>query len=341
MNFKYKESKDLIEAVKKAGKEVLKVYGLGVILTFVLIGVLAPGQGVEDYVKSARENIEENNYSEAIESYNNALEDWGSEEDYEFDKTVIERELEEAEENHLNVLISEIEESLTEKNLETAETKLEEAQNISPEDEKVVSLENELVLLMNKQEADNYLDQAEEYIADGEYEKATEEINNAAEVVDEYDRVVEVRNTAREEFENIVDIKLDNAEEELDEWNLDKAEEHIASAGSLLPDSERVKGVRENLKEKENIISDIGEKPENSSWDGSVRPVKEYLKERLRDPDSVEYMEWSPVHLAYLNGEPVWRVRGKYRAKNAFGGYVIEEKLFYMRHSQVVAFEDF
>lgn len=63
----------------------------------------------------------------------------------------------------------------------------------------------------------------------------------------------------------------------------------------------------------------------NSSWDGSVRQVKDYLKNNLKDPDSYEGIEWSNV---VKQGDGSFRVRHKYRAKNGFGGYVIENKVF-------------
>lgn len=63
---------------------------------------------------------------------------------------------------------------------------------------------------------------------------------------------------------------------------------------------------------------------ENSQWDGSVRQVKDWLKGHLRDPDSLEYIEWSPV---VKDGEG-YTVRVKYRAKNGFGGYEVEERVF-------------
>jgi hypothetical protein len=34
---------------------------------------------------------------------------------------------------------------------------------------------------------------------------------------------------------------------------------------------------------------------ENSQWDRSVRQVKDWLKGHVRDPDSLEYVEWSPL----------------------------------------------
>lgn len=63
----------------------------------------------------------------------------------------------------------------------------------------------------------------------------------------------------------------------------------------------------------------------NSSWDGSVRQVERYLKKNLKDPDSYEAIEWSKV---VKNANGTFMVRCKYRAKNSFGGYVIENQIF-------------
>lgn len=67
-------------------------------------------------------------------------------------------------------------------------------------------------------------------------------------------------------------------------------------------------------------------KVENSSWDGSVYQVKEYLKRELKDPDSYESIEWTDVQ----NTDDGYTVRHKYRAKNSFGGYVIENQTFFL-----------
>ncbi|NCT93120.1 MAG: hypothetical protein GXC72_01745 [Chitinophagaceae bacterium] len=70
----------------------------------------------------------------------------------------------------------------------------------------------------------------------------------------------------------------------------------------------------------------------NSEWDASVQQVVDYLKSNyLNDPDSYKAVEWSNV--VKLNdtkqvGFASYQVRHKYRAKNAFGGYITEEKLF-------------
>lgn len=63
----------------------------------------------------------------------------------------------------------------------------------------------------------------------------------------------------------------------------------------------------------------------NSSWDASVRQVEHYLKSNLKDPDSYDGMEWSSVTKLDAGG---FMVRHKYRAKNSFGGYIIENQIF-------------
>lgn len=96
---------------------------------------------------------------------------------------------------------------------------------------------------------------------------------------------------------------------------------------------------REAHQKQQRIKASAGTKPENSSWDGAVRPVTKYLKTNLKDPKSVEYIEWSEVVPLELDGEHYWVVRCKYRAKNSFGGYAIEEKYFFIQHGQVVSVE--
>lgn len=62
----------------------------------------------------------------------------------------------------------------------------------------------------------------------------------------------------------------------------------------------------------------------NSAWDGSVWQVEHYLKRRLKDPDSFEAMEWGKVILVPGG---TYQARCLYRAKNSFGGYVVEQVL--------------
>jgi len=75
----------------------------------------------------------------------------------------------------------------------------------------------------------------------------------------------------------------------------------------------------------------------NSGWDGSVWQVEHYLKYVLKDPDSFQAIEWGRVGRL----ETGFLVRCRYRAKNSFGGYVIEEKLFEMdKNGDVISVSD-
>lgn len=51
--------------------------------------------------------------------------------------------------------------------------------------------------------------------------------------------------------------------------------------------------------------------------------VRYYLKKNLKDPESYQSIDWNTVQ-----HEGKTYVKHKYRAKNSFGGYVIEEKIF-------------
>lgn len=62
----------------------------------------------------------------------------------------------------------------------------------------------------------------------------------------------------------------------------------------------------------------------NSEWDGSVREVMAYLKIALKEPDSFEAIEWSPVKRNCQG----YSVRVMYRARNGFGGMTIENQTF-------------
>lgn len=90
------------------------------------------------------------------------------------------------------------------------------------------------------------------------------------------------------------------------------------------------------ISEKEVIAqreAKFGKYPENSSWDGSVRCVEEYLKNMANDPDSLKFEEWSKV---YYNENDGWVVYCVYRGKNAFGVYIKAANWFVIQHSQVV-----
>ena len=76
----------------------------------------------------------------------------------------------------------------------------------------------------------------------------------------------------------------------------------------------------------------------NDDYNGSVKQVIAYLKENLKDTRSYESISWSKV----MHKDGYYLVRHKYRAKNSYGGNVIENKLFYIDlYGDVYKIEDF
>lgn len=65
---------------------------------------------------------------------------------------------------------------------------------------------------------------------------------------------------------------------------------------------------------------------QNNPWNGgAVHAVEQYLKrDYLKDPDSFQAVEWGTV----LKGCGNYVVSLKFRARNSFGGYVVETRIF-------------
>ena len=79
----------------------------------------------------------------------------------------------------------------------------------------------------------------------------------------------------------------------------------------------------------------------NSPFDDSVAQVEEFLEKNLKNPDSLEIVEWGKVR-NYTPDEPLrYIVWCKYRAKNSFGGLVVEKKNFIFDGAgKIVEFRD-
>ena len=88
------------------------------------------------------------------------------------------------------------------------------------------------------------------------------------------------------------------------------------------------------------IFSSNDSDPMPNRTDSSVMVgVKSYLRETLKDPGSYKEIEWSP---SGINSAGQYYIRHKYRAKNSFGGYVVEEKIFYLNQSyKVIQTQDY
>lgn len=83
-------------------------------------------------------------------------------------------------------------------------------------------------------------------------------------------------------------------------------------------------------------------KVRNNPLDSSVYQVEKYLKNNMLDPSSYDPIEWSAVQKKENGVNYSFYVRHKFRAKNAFGGYVIENKIFYLDiNGKVVKTDDY
>ena len=81
-----------------------------------------------------------------------------------------------------------------------------------------------------------------------------------------------------------------------------------------------------------------GPKPVPSSWDRICPEVNAWMKANMKDYASLKIVNGSPV-VEY--GQDAWCQRLKYRARNGFGGTVLEEKLFVIRDRQVIDVVDY
>ena len=92
------------------------------------------------------------------------------------------------------------------------------------------------------------------------------------------------------------------------------------------------KDATHDFNNREMKVTAIGEKPEQSELDGSVKIVKDYLKSNAKDASSLDFLEWSKVTYSGEN----WIVRCKYKGKNSYGADVTENAWFYIQNSKVI-----
>jgi len=99
---------------------------------------------------------------------------------------------------------------------------------------------------------------------------------------------------------------------------------------------EKYTDAKYDFNNREMTVKAVGEEPKQSEFDGSVKIVKDYIKNNANDASSIKFLEWSKV-------SPMgdfWVVRAKYKGNNALGGTVTENKWFYIQNSEVVKTKD-
>lgn len=111
----------------------------------------------------------------------------------------------------------------------------------------------------------------------------------------------------------------------------------LIAALAMFPLSLALSAITE--KEAAPVVAEIKEPVLNSSHDGSVSQVEDWLEANFNDPKSIERIEWSKV-VKTENGNYV--VRYKFRAKNEQGGMQIYNKAFILGSTgNVITMTDF
>jgi len=92
------------------------------------------------------------------------------------------------------------------------------------------------------------------------------------------------------------------------------------------------KDMKYDFNNREMYQTAVGEKPEQSELDGSVKIVKNFIKENAKDASSIEFLEWSKVSSLGQN----WIVRCKHKGTNSFGAMVTENSWYYIQDNKVI-----
>ena len=259
-------------------------------------------------MKNARQYVQELKYSLAVSSYENALGNWDSGENYSISMDDVKKELDEAQKLQ------------SEKVKKEAADKEEKAKKIA---------------------ADKFLDEALAAYEENKVSEAMEKLQLAVNAYPEYQRIKEVSAKLADAIKKEIDIHTTAALKAIGFANIELAEKELQLVVALDPKNELIDTITKKLNDTKKVIIEIGPRPKNSEWDTAVKPVVDFLKANLKDPDSLEFVEWSQVSLQEYKGEKYWAVRVKYRAKNSFGGYVVEEKIAFMQHEAVTGMIDY
>jgi hypothetical protein len=96
-----------------------------------------------------------------------------------------------------------------------------------------------------------------------------------------------------------------------------KKEQELLARFKAAPEGERPAAKKSSTKVSSTV--------QNSAWDGSVRQVDRWVKSKIADPE-VKLSGWSQVVTDGDTG--ISRVQCDVRARNAFGGWVMERWMF-------------
>lgn len=138
--------------------------------------------------------------------------------------------------------------------------------------------------------------------------------------------------------------QLDMERSEYSMGDIQEIDKTIKSLQAISKDSQNYKEANSIVKKLNDrsayIAAEIvvlGEKP--SEIDLKLA-FNNYLRDKLNDYDSSEYVDYTLPRKVYVEKEPFWVSTLKLRAKNAFGAYVLQNFTMYIRNKKVVAAEE-
>jgi len=129
--------------------KALQFYGLAFLFIIAISGILAQEATVGNMVLKARHDVKESNYKRAVSYYEQALEKWSNDEEYQFNRKEINQEYINAKRNYVDALILNAEVAIKNSNLEKATKLLNEVKKYDKDNKRIKRFESQLKSSMN------------------------------------------------------------------------------------------------------------------------------------------------------------------------------------------------
>lgn len=145
------------------------------------------------------------------------------------------------------------------------------------------------------------------------------------------------------EIKKEADFLITTYKKDTDAFSKERVQTSIRALANLTANAKESKAAADLKKQLETIYKKmadeealLGPKPENSSLDGRVDIVNDYLRRNLNDYSSSEFVSWSPASIFRDSTGPYWVVRLRLRAKNGFGAFVLRDTYYFIRNGTVI-----
>lgn len=118
-----------------------------------------------------------------------------------------------------------------------------------------------------------------------------------------------------------------------------QAEATRLAAERAAKEEEELKALRDANRKK--LEAEIGVTPIRGGWKQNEPPgiVRLSMKQVLKDPDSVQYIDAFEPVVATYKGQKCWGLKFRFRAKNSFGGYAVNTAYGYIFNGNLIGLE--